>query len=92
MSTVLSRTQPSGRQGRGDGAGSDGYDPEKTAAETTLEKNSALSSTSSLTSVPELGAPVAEKRFWWQRVQSYDPNAIATQVCIGNDNGVDELC
>jgi hypothetical protein len=26
-----------------------------------------------------LGVPADEKRFWWQRKKTYDPNAIATQ-------------
>lgn len=30
--------------------------------------------------VPPLGVPKEEKRFWFQRTQNYDPNAIATQV------------
>ncbi len=28
-----------------------------------------------------LGVPVEEKRFWWQRVRNYDPDAVATLVC-----------
>lgn len=28
--------------------------------------------------LPPLGVPRNEKRFWWQRMTSYDPNAIAT--------------
>lgn len=34
----------------------------------------------SLEGAPPLGAPVEEKRFWFQRDKSYDPFAIATQV------------
>lgn len=30
--------------------------------------------------VPPLGAPVEQKRFWFQRDKNYDPDAIATQV------------
>lgn len=30
--------------------------------------------------VPPLGVPHAEKRFWFQRAKTYDPDAIATLV------------
>lgn len=30
---------------------------------------------------PALGAAHAERRFWFQRAKSYDPDAIATLVC-----------
>ena len=32
-----------------------------------------------------LGVPANEKRFWWQRNKTYDPNAIATQVSVFDD-------
>jgi hypothetical protein len=32
-----------------------------------------------------LGVPVDEKRFWWQRNKTYDPNAIATQPSVFDD-------
>ncbi|TVY48915.1 putative transporter [Lachnellula occidentalis] len=32
-----------------------------------------------------LGVPSAEKRFWWQRNKTYDPNAIATQPSVFDD-------
>lgn len=31
-------------------------------------------------SIPPLGKPQPEKKFWFQRSANYDPNAIATQV------------
>lgn len=34
-----------------------------------------------LEEVPPLGVPHEEKRFWWQRAKTYDPDAIATLVC-----------
>ncbi|KAH8912691.1 major facilitator superfamily transporter [Coniochaeta sp. PMI_546] len=44
------------------------------------------SSTTSLNSnSPPLGAPLDEKRFWFQRVSSYDPDAIATQASVFDD-------
>jgi hypothetical protein len=45
------------------------------------------SSTSSLVSghSPPLGAPREEKRFWFQRGATYDPNAIATQISVFDD-------
>jgi hypothetical protein len=32
-----------------------------------------------------LGAPAEEKRFWFQRGKTYDPNAIATQPSVFDD-------
>lgn len=32
--------------------------------------------------IPLLGAPIEEKRFWFQRNKNYDPFAIATQVSL----------
>jgi hypothetical protein len=32
-----------------------------------------------------LGVPAEEKRFWWQRGKSYDPNAIATLPSVYDD-------
>ncbi|KAE9375244.1 MFS general substrate transporter [Stipitochalara longipes BDJ] len=32
-----------------------------------------------------LGVPANEKRFWWQRNKTYDPNAIATQPSVFDD-------
>jgi hypothetical protein len=54
------------------------------AVATTTQVNS---STSSLISghSPPLGAPLEEKRFWFQRGKNYDPNAIATQVSVFDD-------
>ncbi|KAB5532496.1 major facilitator superfamily domain-containing protein [Coniochaeta sp. 2T2.1] len=44
------------------------------------------SSTTSLSSnSPPLGAPLEEKRFWFQRVASYDPDAVATQPSVFDD-------
>lgn len=31
-------------------------------------------------SIPPLGQPRDEKKFWFQRGENYDPHAIATQV------------
>jgi len=39
-------------------------------------------SKTSLVSIPSLGAAIEEKRFWYQRRKGYDPDAIATQVCL----------
>ncbi|KAK0621699.1 major facilitator superfamily domain-containing protein [Bombardia bombarda] len=48
-----------------------------------MEKPSA--STTSLSSLPTLGVPVEERRFWFQRATSYDPEAIATQPSVFDD-------
>jgi hypothetical protein len=37
-------------------------------------------SVTALSQNPPLGNPKHEKRFWFQRGKSYDPDAIATQV------------
>ena len=44
------------------------------------DKRALTASTTSLNSNPPLGVPVQEKRFWFQRTKSYDPDAIATLV------------
>jgi hypothetical protein len=36
-------------------------------------------------SIPPLGASAAEKRFWFQRNKTYDPNAVATQHSVFDD-------
>ncbi|CAG8955299.1 hypothetical protein HYFRA_00011281 [Hymenoscyphus fraxineus] len=36
-------------------------------------------------SIPPLGVPGKEKRFWFQRDKTYDPNAIATQPSVFDD-------
>ena len=35
--------------------------------------------------IAPLGVPGAEKRFWWQRNKTYDPNAVATQPSVFDD-------
>ncbi|CAK7217661.1 hypothetical protein SBRCBS47491_003236 [Sporothrix bragantina] len=35
--------------------------------------------------VPELGLPVQQKQFWWQKRGAYDPDAIATQPSVFDD-------
>jgi hypothetical protein len=35
--------------------------------------------------IPPLGAPIEEKRFWFQRTRTYDPDAIATQPSVFDD-------
>ena len=44
------------------------------------EKTPALEVTVSVENIPVLGAPVEERRFWFQRDKTYNPEAIATQV------------
>jgi len=48
--------------------------------ETSIESKEVSASVLSLAAVPSLGVPADEKRFWWQRDKSFNPNAIATQV------------
>ena len=50
------------------------------------EKTAGHVKTTELPSVAEpLGVPADEKRFWWQRNKTYDPNAIATQPSVFDD-------
>lgn len=49
----------------------------------TRETNSSTTSLSS--NSPPLGAPLEEKRFWFQRYRSYDPDATATQASVFDD-------
>ncbi|KAK3323382.1 major facilitator superfamily domain-containing protein [Cercophora scortea] len=39
----------------------------------------------SLNSIPPLGVPIEEKRFWFQRTKGYDSDAIATQPSVFDD-------
>ncbi|KAI1313211.1 major facilitator superfamily domain-containing protein [Xylaria venustula] len=41
-----------------------------------------------LHSIPPLGKPQEDKRFWFQRGKRYDPNAIATQPSVYDDASV----
>lgn len=43
------------------------------------------SSTTSVNTVPPLGVPRQEKRFWFQRTAEYDPDAVATQPSVFDD-------
>ncbi|KAM7213181.1 MFS general substrate transporter [Rhypophila decipiens] len=49
------------------------------------EKPGPNPSTLSVNSIPPLGAPKEEKRFFFQRDRGYDPDAIATQVSVFDD-------
>jgi hypothetical protein len=53
------------------------------AVATAQEANS--STPSLISNSPPLGAPLEERRFWFQRVNSYDPDAIATQASVFDD-------
>ncbi|RMD44537.1 hypothetical protein DV735_g558, partial [Chaetothyriales sp. CBS 134920] len=78
MATVLVRGV--GKKGHSDGAVVSEHEHSKTAASSSEE----ISSKVDLDTL-NLGAPGQEKRFWWQRGKSYDPNAIATQPSVFDD-------
>ncbi|KAH7140379.1 major facilitator superfamily domain-containing protein [Dactylonectria estremocensis] len=40
----------------------------------------------SVDAIPPLGVPGEERRFWFQRVKAYDPDAIATQPSVFDDS------
>ncbi|KAH7149095.1 major facilitator superfamily domain-containing protein [Dactylonectria estremocensis] len=48
------------------------------------DRKSATSSTTALDAAP-LGEPLNEKRFWWQKAQGFDGDAIATQESVFDD-------
>lgn len=54
---------------------------------TTDDKKSAIVKSSSVDNAVALplGTPKEEKRFWYQRGRTYDPNAIATQPSVFDD-------
>ncbi|KAH8893657.1 MFS general substrate transporter [Thozetella sp. PMI_491] len=54
------------------------------------EKKQTSASILSLTTIPPLGVPNEEKRFWWQRDKSYNPDAIATQPSVFDDPDTSE--
>ncbi|TVY60831.1 putative transporter [Lachnellula suecica] len=50
------------------------------------KKTAKVRATAAYDTAAPLGAPAAEKRFWWQRSsKTYDPNAIATQPSVFDD-------
>ncbi|KLU82426.1 MFS transporter [Magnaporthiopsis poae ATCC 64411] len=50
------------------------------------ELSSGYGSTSSLDNPPALGVPRDVKKFFWQRKATFDPDAIATQVSVFDDD------
>lgn len=56
----------------------DGISSEKKGGNVRIRKTSS-------TEIPPLGALVEEKRFWFQRTKTYDPDAIATQPSVFDD-------
>ncbi|KAK1722961.1 hypothetical protein CaCOL14_008260 [Colletotrichum acutatum] len=54
-------------------------------AKNTFQKGEADQSAVSLESIPALGAPIEEKRFWFQRNKDFDPFAVATQPSVFDD-------
>ncbi|KAH6884257.1 major facilitator superfamily transporter [Thelonectria olida] len=49
------------------------------------EAREGFDSDTSSDSLPALGVPVEEKRFWFQRGRAYDPDSIATQPSVFDD-------
>jgi hypothetical protein len=75
-STATESNPSSGRSSLG--APLDDISSEKKGVNVRIRKTSS-------TEIPPLGAPVEEKRFWFQRTKSYDPDAIATQPSVFDD-------
>ncbi|TVY19781.1 putative transporter [Lachnellula arida] len=90
MSTALAKDidlqAPGGdvlhRGGPSDGSSSHGSSDDLSDVNKTPKVNT--TATGYETSAP-LGVPSQEKRFWWQRNKTYDPNAIATQPSVFDD-------
>ncbi|KAK7425146.1 hypothetical protein QQX98_000060 [Neonectria punicea] len=78
-----------------DGTGDEATDPSSSASwaqsnedEIPLlgsDQKSASASSTSIPGVSPLGEPLDEKRFWWQRSQGFDGDAIATQESVYDD-------
>ncbi|KAF2664689.1 MFS general substrate transporter [Microthyrium microscopicum] len=49
------------------------------------DKKKPIVRTGSVESIPSLGQPKDEKRFWWQRAKGFDGDAIATQPSVFDD-------
>ena len=49
------------------------------------EKTAGHIKTAEVFTAAPLGVPAEEKRFWWQRNRTYDPDAIATQPSVFDD-------
>ena len=49
------------------------------------EKTAGRVKTAEVYTAAPLGVPTEEKRFWWQRNKTYDPDAIATQPSVFDD-------
>lgn len=49
------------------------------------EKLGPDASTLSVNSIPPLGIPKEERRFFFQRARAYEPDAIATQASVFDD-------
>lgn len=49
--------------------------------------DSDVSANAQRSGIPELGLPVQQKQFWWQKRGAYDPDAIATQPSVFDDAG-----
>ncbi|KXH65659.1 phthalate transporter [Colletotrichum salicis] len=54
-------------------------------AKNTFQKGEADQSAVSFEGIPTLGAPIEEKRFWFQRNKDFDPFAVATQPSVFDD-------
>ncbi|KAJ9294450.1 hypothetical protein DTO217A2_9178 [Paecilomyces variotii] len=79
MTTVIARTSAKGGSSISQFVSQSGiYDYGKSP----VISNSAIHSG---TDIAELGNPVEERRFWFQKGAKYDPNAIATQPSVFDD-------
>lgn len=72
MSTVLTRDQPLAHKRVVAGGSGSGKDEPST-------------STTSISEGLDLGVPLHQKRFFWQRSKAYDPDAIATLPSVFDD-------
>ncbi|KIH92620.1 hypothetical protein SPBR_02601 [Sporothrix brasiliensis 5110] len=59
---------------------------DKSALATVVSLSDSDASDTQRAGVPDLGLPVQQKQFWWQKRGAYDPDAIATQPSVFDDN------
>jgi hypothetical protein len=85
MSTSLAKSVPVGETTGGIVVSSRSSSTGSTSDIRTGEEKKVQTNITSIASIPPLGVPADEKRFWFQRNKTYDPSAIATQPSVFDD-------
>ncbi|PQE23609.1 phthalate transporter protein [Rutstroemia sp. NJR-2017a BVV2] len=85
MSTTLAKSVPVGETTGRIVVSSRSSSNGSTSGVRTGEEKKVETNVTSIASIPPLGVPADEKRFWFQRNKTYDPSAIATQPSVFDD-------